>query len=172
MTGENNADCHFSVVKFNIMFNYIRRCIMKRFRMIAFWSVVAFSAMAGLSGSAQAAGICIKDELGEEIHLTVHPGGLLTGHSEFMGAVTGTAIGSFKVLSDQEVMLGGDVNNDPNSDLYPGKFHARINVVTMTGSTDGFLFLDDGTLYPFHSALFPCGTVHGQPANWGAFFEK
>ncbi len=100
---------------------------------------------------------------------------LLTGYSEFNGIVTGTAIGSFKVLSDREVMLGGDVNNDRKSGLFPGKFNATINVAEMTGTATGFLFYTDGTnasLIPFESPLFPCGDTPGQPANWGAFFER
>ncbi len=148
---------------------------MKRRRVGVIASVVVFSLMIIFAGQSFGAGICVKDQLGEEIHLDVHPGGLLTGYSSFNGVVTGTAIGSFKVLSDHEVMLGGDINNDRKSGLLPGKFNGTIDVVQMTGAATGFLFYTDGTnaiLFPFESALFPCGDTPGQPANWGAFFER
>jgi hypothetical protein len=118
--------------------------------------------------------ICVQDEAGERIHMEVHPGGLLTGYAEMNGKITGTAFGSYKVLSDSEVMLGGDVNNDCTSGAFPvpGKFNATLNVKDMTGIANGFLFLCDGKVIPFRSALFPCGDTPGRPANWGAFFER
>ena len=118
-----------------------------------------------------ATGICLQDEVGERIHLDVQPGGLMTGYSEFDGVVTGIAFGAYRFLSDEEVMLGGDVNNDCDSGLYPGKFNARLNVEQGTGSANGFLFLCDGTTVPFRSAIFPCGNNPGNPAPWGAFTE-
>lgn len=121
--------------------------------------------------SVTAANICLQDELGERIHLKVLPNGLLTGYSEYNDTVTGTAFGSYKRLSEQEVMLGGDVNNDCNSGLFPGKFNAIINVKTNNGNANGFLFICDGTVVPFHSALYPCGNTDGKPGNWGAFLE-
>ena len=118
--------------------------------------------------------ICVQDELGEKIHLDVHPGGQLTGYAEKNGKITGTAFGSYKVLSDSEVMLGGDVNNECRFDTFtfPGKFIATINVKNMTGTANGFLFLCNGFVQPFSSALFPCGNSPGRHANWGTFFER
>ncbi len=120
-----------------------------------------------------AAEICLQDDIGEKIHLKVHPNGQLVGYSEFNGVITGTAFGSYKRISDHEVMLGGDVNNDCSFGLHPGKFNARIDIENMTGSANGFLFICDvGTVVPFTSGIYPCGNSKGKSANWGAFFEK
>lgn len=123
--------------------------------------------------TASAAEICIQDDIGERIHLKVHPNGQLVGYSEFNGTITGTAFGSYKKISDHEIMLGGDVNNDCSLGLHPGKFNARLDIENMTGSANGFLFICDvGTVVPFSSGIYPCGNSNGEPANWGAFFEK
>ena len=122
---------------------------------------------------ASAAEICIQDDIGERIHLKVKPNGQLVGYSEFNGIITGTAFGSYKRISDHEIMLGGDVNNDCSLGLHPGKFNARIDLENMTGSANGFLFICDvGTVLPFTSGIYPCGNSNGNPANWGAFVEK
>ena len=120
-----------------------------------------------------ATGICIQDDLGEKIHLKVYPNGQLVGYSEFDGTVTGTAFGSYKKISDHEIMLGGDVNNDCSFGLHPGKFNATIDTENMTGSANGFLLICDvGTVVPFNSGIYPCGNSNGNQNNWGDFFEK
>jgi hypothetical protein len=144
----------------------------KRMKTVLAMVVVALAAC--IPASALGREICIQDEMGERIHMEVLPNGLLTGYAEMDGKINGTAFGSYKVLSDSEVMLGGDVNNDCTSGAFPvpGKFYAVINVKEMTGSANGFLFLCNGAIIPFRSALFPCGDSPGRPANWGAFFDR
>jgi len=147
---------------------------MKSSRMKTVLTMVVIALAACIPASALGLEICVQDEFGERIHLNVLPGGLMAGYAEMDGKINGTAFGSYKVLSDSEVMLGGDVNNDCTSGTFPvpGKFNAVLNVKEMTGSANGFLFFCDGTVIPFRSALFPCGDTPGRPANWGAFFER
>lgn len=113
-----------------------------------------------LAANAQAGGlkkICLKDEFGEQVHLKLLPNGLISGYSQFNGAITGTAFGSYTYLSEQEVMIGGDINNDCASGLFPGKLNVRYNLKTQSGHANGFLFLcSDGSVLPFESAITPC----------------
>jgi hypothetical protein len=136
--------------------------------------MVVFAVMASFPAVVFGAEICVEDEFGERIHLNVLPGGLMAGYAEMDGKINGTAFGAYKALSDSEVMLGGDVNNDCTSGDFPvpGKFNAILNVKEMTGSANGLLFLCNGAVIPFRSELFPCGGTPGRPANWGAFFER
>ncbi len=118
-----------------------------------------------LPHDASAYQICIKDEVGERLHINVLPGGLLTGYSEFDGKINGTAIGSYKRISKKEVMMGGNVNVDCTTGFYPGSFNVTLNVHTLTGTANGYLYLCDGTFIPFVSEITPCD---GKPVkkNW------
>ena len=126
------------------------------------------------------AGICVQDQFGEKIHLDVHPGGQLTGYAENpLGKIVGTAFGSYKVLSDSEVMIGGDVNNECLAANYTftGKFIGTINVKDNTGAVTGYVFSCGDPWLPvpvvaFSTPLVPCGDSPGRPAKWGEFFEQ
>ena len=110
--------------------------------------------------------ICLKDEVGEMVHLEVRSSGLVVGYSEFdfeQGeglVITGTAFGSFKTLAYPKVMIGADINNDCTKGLLPGKFNVILDVETLTGPATGVLFpcnpTGDREVIPFEGAIAPC----------------
>ena len=75
--------------------------------------------------------------------MDVHPGGQCSGYAENDGTIVGTAFGSYKVLSDSEVMIGGDVNNEclAATATFTGKFIGTINVKDNTGAVTGYVFM-------------------------------
>mmetsp|Transcript_37760 Transcript_37760/g.121178 ORF Transcript_37760/g.121178 Transcript_37760/m.121178 type:complete len:161 (-) Transcript_37760:254-736(-) len=123
--------------------------------------------------------ICLKDAIGEMVHLDVYPSGLVVGYSEFdfgEGLVTaGTAFGSFRTLAYPKVMIGGDVNNDCTLGLlFPGKLNVIINVETLTGNATGVLFGCNPAapvVIPFDGPIVPCPGDEVPAANWRLFFE-
>ena len=121
--------------------------------------------------SLEARELCLRDASGEQIHLRLFRGGLVTGYSEFAGTTVGTAFGSYKSLSRSEIMLGGDINSDCTQGFMPAKLNVRIDLRTLTGTASGFLFVcGNGAVIPFETAITPCIDRHGDPGP--SFFRE